>query len=157
MMEHIRSVIWYTTLVAVLLVLHHIVTTYRVAVVPTEFTQMEPAIKAGSMCIYKCGKSITNDIERNDIVAFEVEGDAKFQRYFGRVIALPGTEVVIRDSRYTADSGDLGPAPKDLSLLATGFIIPKDTILIGFDTETDFSLTKRLVPFRNVIGRVIRK
>ncbi len=156
MFEKIRSLIWYTVLLVLFLVVYHIGTSYTVAIVAEGFSYMEPTLKAKGTYVLDRRQSTVRSLQKDDLIAFEVMDRGRLKRTFARVLASPGKTVSVREGRLLVDGNDVAEAPRRIATLDTGLIVPRDTVFIGFDSSRapDLPLAKRLVAYRAVLGRV---
>ena len=162
-MERLRELIWYGVVLVVLFGAYHVATSYGIALADREFGYMQPTVEPGSMCFIDRRAGPGRALEMYDVIAFEVYQKDKVKRFFGRVLAMPGSTVYVRteskEKKLIVGGDEVATAPKGLAdLLRTGLIVPRDTVFVGFDrSDAKFPLSQRLVPYRNVIGRVMGK
>jgi len=159
MFEKIRSLIWYTVLLVLFLVVYHIGTSYTVTIVAEGFSYMEPTLKAKGTYVLDRRQSTVRSLQKDDLIAFEVMDRGRLKRTFARVLASPGKTVSVREDRLLVDGNDVAEAPRHIATLHTGLIVPRDTVFIGFDSSRapDLPLAKRLVAYRAIFGRVTGK
>jgi hypothetical protein len=165
MMERIRELIWYATVLVLFVVLYNVASRYRMAVVDQNFKLMVPVIEPGDFHAIDCGDRARNQPMPDDIIAFRSPNrrdPAQMDRMFGRVAAVPGSTVTVREGRLLVDGTEVADAPPELEVLATGMVVPRRMVLVVFDADQGGGrrrvftpLTKRLVPFRDIIGRVM--
>jgi len=158
MMEKLRTLVWYSVLLVIILVLYRIASTYTVAIVDEDCTLMEPSLAAKSICFLNRRRPVVESLAPNDLIAFEFYDGRRLQRVFGRVMATPGMTVSGRNGRLLVDGAEAGSLPPELGILETGLIVPRSTVFVGFDAkDADFALANRLVPYRKILGRVVGK
>ena len=155
-MAKLRTVIWYTIVLIVFFALYHVGSTYTIVIVDDGFTYMVPTIKPRSTHIIDRRRSRVLALERDALVVFKVIDAGKVKRMFGRAVAVPGMTVLVEGGRVLVDRKDVGPAPKGLDVVATGLIVPRDTVFMGFDSvrAPKLPLAARLIPYRDIIGLV---
>jgi signal peptidase I len=159
MMGRLRNLIWYAFLLVLFLVLYHVGTSFTIALVADDLSYMEPTLEGGDTCFLDRRRSTRMSLAGGDIVCFNIVDDEGPQKTFGRVIALPGMTISVRDGRLLVDGENVGTAPDERRVLATGLIVPRNTVYVGFDSikRGRIPLAKRLVPYRDIIGRVMGK
>jgi hypothetical protein len=162
MMEKIRELIWYAAVLVLFIVLYNVASRYRLAIVDQHFNMMAPAIKSGGFYGLDCGEDARRAPAPDSIIAFSVVDErdsAKTKRVFGRVVAIPGTTVTALNDRVLVDGTEVANAASELAVLRTGLLVPRNTVLVVFDAEGTgrhgLPLSRRLVPFRDIIGRVM--
>ena len=159
MMERLRELIWYTVLLVVVLVAYHLGTSYTVALVAGGYRSMQPTLDSGEVCFLDRRRATVTSLEKDDVIAYRIVRAEKFEQTFGRVIAAPGATVSVRDDRLLVDGADVARAPKRLPVLSTGLIVPRATVFIVLDSAGagGLPLADRLVPYRDILGRVMGK
>jgi hypothetical protein len=156
-MAYLRTIIWYAILLVMLLVLYHVGTSYRIAVVEEHFTYMQPTIDPKGIYLIDRRDSTRFSLSSDDIIAYRVVQDEEIRRTFGRVLARPGSTVSVRGERVVVDGRGVADFRGRETTLRTGLIVPRDTVFVIFDSDRapDLPLSKRLVPYRDIIGRVM--
>ena len=158
MMDRLRTLIWYAALVAVILVLHYVAKTYTVVVVDEEYRFMEPTMGPRNTCFLDRSRSAVESLRADDLIVFQSYDGRKTRRMFGRVLAGPGATVASRSGRILVGGSESADLPPELTSLDTGLIVPRDTVFVTFDSpRASLPLAKRLVAYRNIIGRIIGK
>ena len=159
MMATLRTLVWYAVVVVVFLVLYHFVTSYGLVIVDARFTYMKPALKPGAIEVIDRRASMVRSLARDDVIAYQLYKDDRVVRQFGRVLALPGSTVSVRDGRLVVEGNPAAAAPEGLSMLGLGLIVPRDTVFVMFDTlgPPNIPLSHRLVRYRDILGRILWK
>lgn len=159
MMATLRTLVWYTVVGVVFLVLYYFVTSYALVIVDAGFTYMQPALKSGAIEAIDRRASTVRSLARDDVIAYQVYKDDRIARQFGRVLALPGATVSVRDGRVEVEGNAVATAPEGLSMLGLGLIVPRDTVFVMFDTvgPPNIPLSHRLVRYRDILGRILWK
>jgi len=160
MMERIRTLIWYGAVILLIIICYHLASSYAVALVDEKFIAMKPTLQPNGICFLNRKPAVMSSLATDDVIAFEVFDGREQVRLFGRVIAASGQMVSIRGGRLLVDGNDTAKAPPGLEALETGsLIVPRETVFVVFDAANamPLPLSKRLVPFRSIIGRVINK
>ncbi len=159
MMQKLQTLICYAIVLVVLVVLYYIATSFAVAIVDEKFTRMEPTLESGGTYFLDRRSSTVTSLSRDDLIAYKIMHKQKTKRMFGRVLALPGATVRVSDKKLLVNGDETANAPRSISTLKTGLLVPRDTVLVGFDSQKRgrISLSQRLVPYRSIIGRVIGK
>ncbi len=157
MMARIQTLIFYALMIALLVILYHVVASFGFVIVGDSYRNMETAIKAKETLLIDQRSGLVELLKVHDIIAYSVTVRGKRTQMFGRVIALPGSTVSVRERRLLVEGTDVAPASKELKLLETGLMVPRNTVFVTFDSPHGASvpITQRLVPFRKIIGRVI--
>ena len=160
MMERIRTLIWYGVVILLIIICYHVASSYAVALVDEKFIAMKPTIQPNGVCFLNRKPAGISSLATDDVVAFNAFNGREEVRLFARVLAASGQMVSIRGGRLLVDGNDTAGAPHGLEALETGsMIVPRETVFVVFDAANamPLSLSKRLVPFRNIIGRVMNK
>jgi len=159
MVERLRSLVWYAFLLALFMVLYHVGSSYTLVVVDDDLTYMQPTLRGGAIHLLNRRRAAVKSLEPDDLIVFRVLGANKeLNRMFGRVLAVPKMTVSVREGRLLVNGDDAAALPPELSLVG-GVIVPRDTVFVVFDASSAprLSLARRLVPYRNIIGRLRRK
>ena len=161
MMARIRTLIWYTLLFLVLCVAYYLTKNYALAVVNEKYKYMEPTIKPRDLRVLRRSRATVEKLRRDDLIAYRAVYRSKEQRMFGRVLAVPGHVLTYRGGRLYANETDVGALPAPLgNLIGTdGLIVPRDTVFVSFDSSKadHVSISQRLIPLNNIVGRVVRQ
>ena len=159
MFDAIRTLIWYSVLLVLLLVVYNLGTSYTVAVVDKHFHEMAPTIEAGSTLLLDRSRSALRSIDVDDVIAYKAHGRDKIETHFGRVLATPGNNVSLRGNRLLVDGREVADAASGMSVLETGLIVPSEMVFVVFDASRARAapVAERLIPYRNIIGRVTSK
>ncbi len=158
-MAHLRTIIWYTLVLILVIVLYSVGRNYTAVIVEGEFKAMQPTVDSGGLYFVHRTHSTGAGLSRDAIIVYKTLERDKVKRGFARVLATPGATISARKGRLLVDGQDVAPAPPDAATLETGLIVPRDMVFIGFDASNPplLPLSKLLVPYRNIIGRVIGK
>ena len=159
MIAKLQTLIWYAICIVVLLVLYHVATSYTLVVIDEGYRYMEPTLKPQSTHFLDKSRSGVLSLGRDDLVAYRICDGRKTQRMFGRVLALPGTTVSVRNGDLLVEGAKTGRAPRALGVLKTGLLVPRDTVFVSFDSSKGdvVPVSQRLVPYRSIIGRTSGK
>ncbi len=160
MMERIRTLIWYGAVILLIIICYHVASSYAVVLVDEKFTAMKPTIQPNGICFLNRKPSAVSSLATDDVIAFTVFDGREEVRLFARVLAASGQMVSVRGARLFVDGNDTAKAPRGLEALEAGIlIVPRETVFVVFDVANvmRFSLSKRLVPCRSIIGRVMNK
>ncbi|MFH1731156.1 MAG: S26 family signal peptidase [Planctomycetota bacterium] len=159
MMARIQSLIFYAAAMALLLLAYHVATSFAFAIVDEGYRYMEPALQARETLLLDTRRSTITELKTDDLIAYRTIYRSKPMRMFGRVAALPGMTISVRKERLIVEGADVAPAGKDLDVLRTGLMVPRETVFVVFDSPLGqrVSLPQRLVPYRNIIGRMAGK
>lgn len=161
-MEKIKSLIWYATIMLLMIGLYYVGRTYSIGMIE-DFRLMEPVIKPNSMILIKKGTSVIRNLKRDDIIVYWRTLDGKTSmRIAGRIAALPGQIITVnlKEKRVYVDGVSIANAPAGIEVLETGIIIPRDTAFVMFDSPPQ--IEQRVGPhayfvrFSDIEGRVTR-
>jgi len=157
MMARIQSLIFYAAAMAILLVAYHVATSFAFAIVDEGYRYMEPTVQARETLVLDTRRGTVTDLKTDDLIAYRTVYRSKAMRMFGRVAALPGMTISVRKKKLLVEGTEVSPVGKDLDVLRTGLMVPRETVFVVFDSPLGqrVSLPQRLVPYRNIIGRVI--
>lgn len=158
-MALLRTIIWYTIVIIVLIVVYSIGSSYTAVIVEEEFKAMQPTVDSGGLYFVDRRSSTIKSMPRDAIIVYKTLERDKVKRGVARVLAAPGSTVSTRKGRLVVDGQDVAPAPPEIATLDTGMIVPRGMVFIGFDASNPpaLPLSKLLVPHRNIIGRVMGK
>jgi hypothetical protein len=91
----------------------------------------------------------------DDLIAFQFYDGKKTQRMFARVLATPGMTVAVRGKRLLVEGNEAADLPRELACIGAGLTVPRETVLVIFDSSNaELPLSKRLVPYHSIIGRI---
>ena len=157
MMARIQTLIFYAACIVLLLVVYHFATSFAFAIVEEGYHLMEPEIDARETLLIDKRRSTVRELSPDDLVVYRTTYRNRTMRMFGRVVATPGMTLTVRNKRLMVEGSDAAPAPRDFSLLNTGVMVPRETVFVIFDSRDGdrVPISQRIVPFRNIIGRVI--
>lgn len=167
----ISSVIFYTILVAVTVLLLHLGTRYGCGKVPQEFTRMQPRIERGANLFVNKHARDPADLEYGEIIMYRkpLWKRASYSYEFARMLGKPGDMVRLSGNKlFRAErrEGKLEPEhevderyldgrhrPADFSAL----VVPRNTVFVLFDDRSHREpLRDFLIPVRAIYGRVVR-
>lgn len=156
MMDKIRTLILYTVALVLLLVVYHVATSFTFVVVDEGYRYMEPAVEQREVKLVDKRRSTILSLAPDDVIVYTVLYRDRVMRMFGRVAALPGATVSVRNKRLLVEGKDAATAPKQLDLLRTGLMVPRETVFVTFDSSRGrrIPISQRMVPYRNIIGRM---
>lgn len=157
MMARIQSLIFYAAAMALLLVAYHVATSFAFAVVDEGYRYMEPTVQARETLLLDTRRSTVTELKTDDLIAYRTIYRSKAMRMFGRVAALPGMTISVHKKRLLVEGTDVSPVGKGLAVLRTGLMVPRETVFVVFDSPLGqrVSLSQRLIPYRNIIGRMV--
>lgn len=157
MMARIQSLIFYAAAMALLLVAYHVATSFAFAVVDEGYRYMEPTVQARETLLLDTRRSTVTELKTDDLIAYRTIYRSKAMRMFGRVAALPGMTISVRNKRLLVEGTEVSPVGKGLDVLRTGLMVPRETVFVVFDSPLGqrVSLSQRLIPYRNIIGRMV--
>jgi hypothetical protein len=157
MMHRIQTLIFYTAALVLLLVVYHFATSFGFAVVDEGYRYMEPTVGQRETLLLDKRRSTVVSLERGDLIAYTSVYRDRTMRMFARVAALPGMTISVRDQRLLVEGDDVAPAPRELNLLQTGLMVPRDSVFVIFDSPLGkrIPVPQRLVPYRNILGRAV--
>jgi signal peptidase I len=157
MMARIQTLIFYAACIVLLLVVYHFATSFAFAIVDEGYRYMEPKISSRETVLVDKRRGTVRELAPDDVIVYETVYRKKSMRMFGRVVATSGMTLTVRKNRLMVEGSDAAPAPKVFSLLKTGVMVPRETVFVIFDSPDGdrVSISQRVVPFRNIIGRVI--
>jgi hypothetical protein len=158
MRHYIQQFVWYVFVIALMLAVIHVGQSYSVVIVDEDFHAMEPNLEPRSTHILVRTDEAIRSPQVNDLIVFTVRLGREEQRWFGRVSATPGMTVTTKDDRILVDRENVAQKPRRMADLEHGLIVPRDTVLVTLDNlkkqPRDFPLSKRLVPTRDILGRL---
>jgi len=125
--------------------------------VDEDFVWMEPTLQPRSTHTLKRGDKVIRELKTNDIIAYWSVRNNQLKRMYGRVVAAPGEYVSVRNNRLMINGLESGELPKGLELVETGLTVPRESILVIFDSPRarELSLNKHLVSYRDIYGRLL--
>jgi hypothetical protein len=157
MWQHIQQFLWYVFLIALALVVIYVGRSYSIAIVDEGFRFMEPTLEPRSTHILVRTDEAVRTPEVDDIIAFRIKRGSREERWFARVAAIPGMTIATQGDELLVDRRTIGARPSRMADLEHGLIVPRDTVFIVLDAKKEprqFTLAKRLVPTRNILGRL---
>lgn len=156
MMDRIRTFIFYSVVLALLLVVHHVATSFTFVAVDEGYRFMEGAVDQRDVRLVDKRQSTILSLEPGDVIAYTTTSSDATKRMFARVVALPGATIRVQNKRMLVEGEDAAPAPKRLNMLETGLMVPRESVFVTFDSPRGdkIPLAQRVVPYRNIIGRM---
>ena len=147
-------------LLVLVLVVYYLATSFAVVVVDEDATYMRPTLEPGGMRLLDRRRSRLLDLAADDIIVYRaVDSEHRTTRRFGRIAAGPGATVSVREQDLLVNGSRVTRAPSGLETLSTGLIVPRNSVFIVLDGSgaPALPLRERLVPRRNIIGRMMVK
>lgn len=141
--------------------------------VPDGFASMQPAIEAGKRITYRklppTAKVLPDDTARrmkaiaqalpvDTIIVYRAPGNTKGEFQVARVVAHAGKSIIIQDGKYyhngikintKADARQFTPV--------RNLMVPRDCVLIGFDSSRNVPLMDCIIPLTSIMGTVEEK
>ena len=156
MLHRLQMFIWYSVIVTLLLVLHYVATGFTLIVVDDGYKHMLGELEPRQTKVLDQRPSAVLSLEEYDVIAYRLSG-GRTGRMFGQVLALPEEEVTVRGGQILVGGDPRGEkVPPALSVLKTGLIVPRETVLVTFPAHSadHVPLADRLVPYRDILGRI---
>ncbi len=159
MYDRFRTLINYSVVFIILFVIYHFATGFTLVIVDEGYTQMEPTLEEQSTFFMDRRESQMSSLTTDALIVFKVNAEGQEKRMFGRVLATPGMTVSVQGGQLLVDGKQAASTPSSVQVLETGLIVPREMVFIGFDSPRagNLSLAQRLVPCRNIIGRIMGK
>ena len=159
MLMRVQTLIFYAVIMVLLIAAYHVATGFAFAIVEDGFRFMEPTVDPRETVLLDKRSSTIRSLQPDDVIAYSAIQSGKTVRMFGRVAAIQGMTVTVRDGRLLVEGSDRAYAPRVLALLKTGLMVPRETVFVIFDSRTGrkVSLSQRLVPYRSILGRAVSK
>ena len=156
MMDRIRTLIFYSVAFVLLLIVYHYATSFGFVTVDEGYRIMEPAVTQREVKLVDKRRDTVLSLEPGDIIAYTSIHQDRKKRMFGRVLALPGSIISVRGKHMLVDGDEAARFRRRLAVLETGMMVPRETVFVTFDATrgVNISIAQRMVPYRNIIGRM---
>lgn len=116
---------------------------------------MKPTIKPGSKFAIRRDVQRLEAVPPGTVVIYRVQGAES--NMIGRVVAHPGATVTTRAKTYIVDGEKLkSKANAECVGSIEGLIIPRDCVLVGFDSGARVDLKDCIVPLDNILGKPVK-